>query len=106
MRMKYKSQMRRINEFYIGFIVVIISAMLVMSGVAVSKINTEYMDTGVKAARIVAERENEEILVSMNGRKFSAPRQMSEYLQTAARLLPAPLNGIYFFFDEIFELIK
>lgn len=98
---KIKTQARRITEAYIGATALITAAMLVMSGIAVTKVNTEYMSTGIKAAKIVAERENEEIFVSMNGRKFAASKDIEESLKTAVGFLPAPLNAVHYFVGEI-----
>lgn len=103
---RFKPQTRRIYEAFISLTVIIISVMLVASGLAVSKINTEYMESGVKAAKIIAQRENEEIFVSLNGRKFAPPQDIDEYLKTAAMFLPAPLNVVYYFCDGISTLIS
>lgn len=97
----YKTQLERINEAFISVTVVIIAATLVASGIAVSKVNTEYMETGVKTAKIVAERENEEIFISLGGRKFSASKKLEEKFSNAARYLPAPLNGFVYLIEEI-----
>lgn len=102
----FKSQTRKIYEVFISLSVIIASAMLVASGLAVSKINTEYMESGVKAAKIIAQRENEEIFVSLNGRKFAPPQEIDEYIETAAMLLPAPLNVVYYFCNEIAAFIN
>lgn len=103
---KYKTQLSKIIETFIGVTAVITAAVLVASGIAVSKINTEYMETGIKTAKIVAERENEEIFFSLNGRKFSARPDVSEKLRTAAYLLPAPLNAVYYFGEEISGIVQ
>ena len=52
--MKYKTQFSRITDTFIGVTAVILAAVLVVSGMAVTKINTEYMETGIKTAKIVA----------------------------------------------------
>ena len=104
--MKYKTQFSRITDTFIGVTAVILAAVLVVSGMAVTKINTEYMETGIKTAKIVAERENEEIFFSLNGRKFSPAQSMDEKLKTAALLLPAPLNAVIYLGEEIREMIK
>lgn len=102
---QYKTQLERINDAFIGVTVVIIAATLVASGLAVSKVNTEYMETGIKAEKIIAERENEEIFFSLGGRKFSPPKKLEEKLNSVALYLPAPLNGMVYIADEIFNLI-
>lgn len=65
----YKTQFARITDAFIGVTAIITAVTLVASGIAVSKINTEYMATGIKTAKIVAERENEEIFFSLGGKK-------------------------------------
>ena len=104
--MKYKTQFSRITDTFIGVTAVILAAVLVASGMAVTKINTEYMETGIKTAKVVAERENEEIFFSLNGRKFSPVQSMDEKLRTAVRLLPAPLNAVFYLGEEIGEMFK
>ena len=101
---RYKSQFMRITDVFIGLTVIITAAMLVASGLAVTKINTEYMETGVRAVKIVAERENEEIFFSMNEKKFATPEKLGQRIEKAAYFLPAPLNTVVYFIDKISEL--
>lgn len=102
---KYKSQFMRITDVFVGLTVIITAATLVASGLAVTRINTEYMETGVRAVKLVAERENEEIFFSLNEKKFSAPEKLGQGLEKAVYLLPAPLNTVVYFIDKINELI-
>lgn len=102
MKMKgYKTQFSRITDAFIGVTVIITAVMLVASGIAVTKINTEYMATGIKTAKIVAERENEEIFFTLGGRKFSSPKSLKDNLQTVGYLLPAPLNTMYYIYEKV-----
>lgn len=97
----YKTQFARITDAFIGVTAVITAATLVASGIAVSKINTEYMATGIKTAKIVAERDNEEIFFSLGEKKLSAPRNIKSDIKTIGYLLPAPLNAAYYIYEKI-----
>ena len=94
----YKTQFARISDAFIGVTAVIMAVTLVASGIAVSKINTEYMATGVKTAKIVAERENDEI--------FSSPKRIKDNIKTIGYLLPAPLNAVYYIYEKVSERVK
>ncbi|MCI6928178.1 MAG: hypothetical protein SOW51_06440 [Oscillospiraceae bacterium] len=102
----YKTQFARISDAFIGVTAVIMAATLVASGIAVSKINTEYMATGVKTAKIVAERENEEIFFSLGEKKFSSPKRINDNIKTIGYLLPAPLNAVYYIYEKVSERVK
>ena len=96
----YKTQFARITDAFIGVTAIITAVTLVASGIAVSKINTEYMATGIKTAKIVAERENE-IFFSLGGKKFSSPKNIKENFKTIGYLLPAPLNAVYYIYEKV-----
>ena len=102
----YKTQYARISDAFIGVTAVITAVTLVASGIAVSKINTEYMATGVKTAKIVAERENEEIFFSLGEKKFSSPKRINDNIKTIGYLLPAPLNAVYYIYEKVSERVK
>jgi len=102
----YKTQFARISDAFIGVTAVITAVTLVASGIAVSKINTEYMATGVKTAKIVAERENEEIFFSLGEKKFSSPKRINDNIKTIGYLLPAPLNAVYYIYEKVSERVK
>lgn len=102
----YKTQFARISDAFIGVTAVIMAVTLVASGIAVSKINTEYMATGVKTAKIVAERENEEIFFSLGEKKFSSPKRINDNIKTIGYLLPAPLNAVYYIYEKVSERVK
>ena len=97
----YKTQFARITDAFIGVTAIITAVTLVASGIAVSKINTEYMATGIKTAKIVAERENEEIFFSLGGKKFYSPKNIKENFKTIGYLLPAPLNAVYYIYEKV-----
>ena len=102
----YKTQFARISDAFIGVTAVITAVTLVASGIAVSKINTEYMSTGVKTAKIVAERENEEIFFSLGEKKFSSPKRINDNIKTIGYLLPAPLNAVYYIYEKVSERVN
>lgn len=102
----YKTQFARISDAFIGVTAVITAVTLVASGIAVSKINTEYMATGVKTAKIVAERENEEIFFSLGEKKFSSPKRINDNIKTIGYLLPAPLNAVYYIYEKVSERVN
>lgn len=102
----YKTQFARISDAFIGVTAVITAVTLVASGIAVSKINTEYMATGVKTAKIVAERENEEIFFSLGEKKFSSPKRINDNIKTIGYLLPAPLNAVYYIYEKVSERVR
>lgn len=97
----YKTQFARITDAFIGVTAIITAVTLVASGIAVSKINTEYMATGIKTAKIVAERENEEIFFSLGGKKFSSPKNIKDNFKTIGFFLPAPLNAVYYIYEKV-----
>ena len=97
----YKTQFARITDAFIGVTAIITAVTLVASGIAVSTINTEYMATGIKTAKIVAERENEEIFFSLGGKKFSSPKNIKGNFKTFGYLLPAPLNAVYYIYEKV-----
>ena len=66
----------------------------------------EYMATGVKTAKIVAERENEEIFFSLGEKKFSSPKRINDNIKTIGYLLPAPLNAVYYIYEKVSERVK
>lgn len=104
---KNKFQSIKITEAFITAVVVAVSVTLVASGIAISKINTEYMTSGIRAAKIVAERDNQEIFISMNDKKFSADgNDLSKKIEFALSVMPAPVNTGYFIYNEINSLIN
>lgn len=98
---KKKSQTIRIIETYITVIVLLTALTLIFSGISISKINTDYMETGVKAGKIVAERENTEIsLTTHNGITLSAENNLN-IMNNILSFLPPPINTSYLIFQEI-----
>lgn len=98
---KKKSQTIRIIETYITVIVLLTALTLIFSGISISKINTDYMETGVKAGKIVAERKSTEIsLTTHNGITLSAENNLN-IMNNILSFLPPPINTSYLIFQEI-----
>ena len=101
-----KTQTRKIIETYITVVVLITAMMLVISGIAISKINTDYMESGVRAGKIVAERQSQQI--SLTTHEGIELKTQTDYLASADRVLtylPPPVNTTYLIAKEIYEII-
>ena len=104
---KEKSQTRRLIDAYITTVAIVTAATLVMTGVAISKINTDYMQTGERAGRIVAERQNEQISLTTHEGITIAPE--SDYLAVADKILtflPPPVNTTYLMIKEVVSAVR
>lgn len=99
--MKEKKQYIRILDGFVTTVVVLTAATLIASGIAISKVNSEYMATGIKAAKIVAERENQEIAISLDDKLLVAPKSNFSAVDEVLSLLPPPINTGYMIFKEI-----
>ena len=104
---KEKNQTQRIIDSFITAVILIFSFTLVGCGVAISKINTDYMETGVRAGKIVAERESQQISVTMHdGIQL---KTQTDYLQIADKILtylPPPVNTTYLVAKEIGQMLN
>ncbi len=102
-----KTQTRKLIEAYITAVVLITAVMLVLSGIAISKINTDYMETGVRAGKIVAERQSQQIsLTTHEGIELKA---QTDYLPVADKILtylPPPVNTTYLIAKEIVQMVN
>lgn len=96
-----KNQISRILDGFVTTVVVLTAATIVASGIAISKINTEYMSTGVKAAKIIAERENREISISMDDNIIITRENDFSAVDKILSLLPPPVNTGYMIIREI-----
>lgn len=104
---KDKTQTRRIIEAYVTVVVLVTAVTLVFSGIAISKINTDYMETGVRAGKIVAERENMQISVTTHeGIKLTPSRNYLDVADKVLTFLPPPVNTTYLTVKEIAEIIR
>ena len=92
---KEKTQTMRILDGFVTAVIIITAATLVAAGVSISRMNTEYLETGVRAAKIVAERDSRQIFLS-----GSEPLQLSsdegfKIADKVMSLLPPPINTVY-----------
>lgn len=93
---KEKSQTKRILDGYVTAIVIVTALTLVASGISVSKINTDYLESGVRASKIVAERDSQQILVTQD--KSILLKSDKNYPAIADKILtflPPPINTVY-----------
>lgn len=102
--LRSNSQLIGIINGFITAAVIIISISLVASGIAISKVNSEYMETGVRAAKIIAERENEQISVSLNDAMMYEGSSKAEILEKVLELMPPPVNTGYYIYRELCSL--
>lgn len=103
---KNKSQTMRIIETYITVTVLIIAFILIISGISISKINTDYMETGVRSGKIVAERVNSEIsLVTYEGIEIT-PESNTANINKILSFLPPPINTSFYILKEISDNIS
>ncbi len=102
---KDKTQTARILECFLTAVIIISAVTLVFSGVAISKVNTDYMETGVRAAKIVAERENMQISVTTHEGILLSP-QKNFPVDMILKLLPPPVNTSYFIAKELTDFAK
>lgn len=102
---KEKSQTLRIIDGFVTATVIAISATLVASGVSISRINTEYLETGVRAAKIVAARESKEIFLSESDAISLSLTENGFDVGKVIQLLPPPINTVYLTIKE-FENMK
>ena len=101
---KEKNQTQRIIDSFITSIILIFSFTLVGCGVAVSKINTDYMETGVRAGKIVAERESQQISVTTHdGIELRTQTNYLDVVDKILTYLPPPVNTTYLVAKEIVE---
>lgn len=92
---KEKNQTARIIDGFVTAVVIITAVSLVASGIAVSKINSEYLETGVRTAKIVAERKNEQIFLSESDNLLISSGKTADVVQNVLKYLPPPVNTIY-----------
>ncbi|MBQ7549531.1 MAG: hypothetical protein IJT03_07490 [Clostridia bacterium] len=103
---KYKSRYMRIAELFIAVTVVISSAMLVASGIAVARVNSEYMESGVRAAKIIAVRDSEQISVSLSDKLMYKSDGSGELADKILSILPPPVNTVYISVRELLRTFE
>ncbi len=100
-----KTQTLRILDGFLTSVIIISAATLVCSGIAISKVNTDYMETGVRAAKIVVERESMQISVTTHeGILISSDYDLP--IDTVLQFLPPPINTTYFIAKELTEPVE
>ena len=103
---KNKSQTMRIIDAFVITVVLIISVTLVGSGISISRINTEYLETGVRTAKIVAERKGSQLLVMQNDAVLLSPKKdYAAVYDKILTFLPPPVNTVYLCVKEFKEAV-
>lgn len=86
----------RIADTFVAVTVIILSLTLIASGILISKINSDYLESGIRSAKIVAERESIQILLTKNNSLLLSPEK--DYTDIADKILtflPPPVNTVY-----------
>lgn len=100
-----KTQTKRILDGFITSVILIFSITLVTSGIAISKINTDYLETGVRAGKIVAERGAQQISVTTHDGLTLKRENNPEAFRRIINFLPPPINTTYMLLEEIEKMI-
>ncbi len=94
----------RIADTFVAVTVIILSLTLIASGISISKINSDYLESGIRSAKIVAERESIQILLTKNNSLLLSPEK--NYADTADKILtflPPPVNTVYLTVKEFMD---
>lgn len=102
---KERTQTMKIIDAFVTTVILITAATLVASGIAVSRMNTEYLETGVKSAKIVAERDSRQIFVTDSESITLAPQRDFSFADKILSFLPPPINMIYLTVKEFREAV-
>ena len=100
---KEKSQTAKIIDGFVTAVVVITAATLISSGISISRINTEYLETGVRAAKIVAERDSRQIFLSDSEAVIFSADNKYDKVDKILTFLPPPVNTVYLTIKEFCE---
>lgn len=100
---KEKNQTAKIIDGFVTAVVVITAATLIASGISISRINTEYLETGVRAAKIVAERDSRQIFMSDSEAVIFSADNKYEKAEKILAFMPPPVNTIYLTIKEFYE---
>lgn len=100
-----KTQTKRILDGFITSVILIFSITLITSGIAISKINTDYMETGIRAGKIVAEREAQQISVTTHDGLTLKGENNPETLKRIINFLPPPINTTYMMLEEAEKIL-
>lgn len=85
----------KILDSFVTTVILLTAATLVASGIAVSRMNTEYLETGVESAKIVAERDSRQIFLADSNSVTFAPERDFSLVQKVLSFLPPPVNTVY-----------
>lgn len=96
-----KSQTMKIIDGFVTTVVILTAATLVASGVSVSRMNTEYLETGVRSAKIVAEKDSRQIFVANDDSVLLTPQRDYSIIGKIMSFLPPPVNTAYLAVKEI-----
>ena len=102
---KERTQTMKIIDAFVTTVILITAATLVASGIAVSRMNTEYLETGVKSAKIVAERDSRQIFVTDSESITLAPQRDFSFIDKILSFLPPPINTVYLTVKEFREAV-
>lgn len=103
---KQKTQTQRIIDCFVTLVILIVAATLISSGIAISKINTDYLESGIRAGKIVAERTAQQISVTTHeGITLSGETNPGKYVEFLA-YLPPPVGTTYMLFENITDIIE
>lgn len=91
----------RIIDGFVTVVVILTAATIVASGISVSRINSEYLETGERAAKIVAERESRQIFVTDSDSITLTPERDNSFIENILSFLPPPINTVYLAVREI-----
>lgn len=100
-----KTQTKRILDGFITSVILIFSITLITSGIAISKINTDYTETGMQAGKIVAERQAQQISVTTHDGLTLKGENNPEAFRKIINLLPPPINTTYMILEEIEKML-
>ncbi len=100
------TESRRIFNTFVSATVVTIGFMLIAMGIFAANNNTMMIDSGISPAMIYAQRENRQISVQIGEQLFESEPPKEIPLKELARLAPAPINGIYNIYENVYSLIK
>ncbi|MCQ2485132.1 MAG: hypothetical protein MJ168_07340 [Clostridia bacterium] len=102
---KEKTQTKRILDGFVTAVVIVTALTLIASGISISKINTEYLETGVRASKIVAERKSQQILVTQNEAVLlKSDKKHYAAADKILTFLPPPVNTVYLSVREILSV--
>lgn len=100
-----KNQTQRILDGFITSVILIFGITLVTSGIAISKINTDFLETGVYAGKIVAEREAQQISVTTNDGLTLKGESHPETFRKIITFFPPPINTTYMMLEEAEKIL-